>query len=780
MKRTPVLAVAIVLLTLPGVSQAQPPLPSAPLPVVLSPTNHPRVPRDLSQLWLAPDGSRKPRTPAIDEFVSAVKLEVNGDFARALPILSKPLLQQGTLGPYAEYYKGLAQLRLGRAQDARQTFQAMQSREIVGYLAEAAALREAESAEAIGDRAGALSIYERLSTMKTASPEDVLMRLGRAAKAVGDEKKARAAFARLYYDYPFSEFSPSAAAELESGPITSGSPRYKAGLDRAERLFTAKRYGQARIEFTALRNAAADDERERVDLRIAECDYFLKKPRNTRDQVRPYLEHASRQGEALYFFAVASRDLGDLDDYMKTVRRLVADFATQSWAEEALNSLSTYYILHDEDEKADETLRELYARFPKGAYAERAAWKIGWWAYKSGRFADAAQVFANAAFDFPRSDYRPAWLYWSGRSYDRLNDRAMAEARYTLATTDYLNTYYGRLALGRLADLGLRPPERRLVVDVKPRGAAEEIGAGELPAIAVALPRNEAIVRALLELGLYDQAIDELRYAQKAWGDSSAVQATLAWIYVRQGQSATGSEQFTLFRSAINAMKRAYPQFMASGGEELPRDVLTIIYPIGHWDLIRKYSALHDIDPYLAAALVAQESTFVPDIRSPVNAVGLTQLMTPTARQYARTLKLKWSPALMTNPEANVQIGMAYFADKIREFGGVHLALASYNAGERAVRRWIAEHPGVPRDEFIDDISYPETQQYVKKILGTAEDYRRLYSSDVRRPDVIDATPAVASAPAPPARRASAAAPAKKKKAPSTTPTKKKKARKAA
>jgi soluble lytic murein transglycosylase len=64
----------------------------------------------------------------------------------------------------------------------------------------------------------------------------------------------------------------------------------------------------------------------------------------------------------------------------------------------------------------------------------------------------------------------------------------------------------------------------------------------------------------------------------------------------------------------------------------------------------------------------------------------------------------------------------------MREFGALHLALASYNAGERAVREWVAERPGVPRDEFIDDIPYPETQNYVKRILGTAEDYRRLYA----------------------------------------------------
>ena len=48
--------------------------------------------------------------------------------------------------------------------------------------------------------------------------------------------------------------------------------------------------------------------------------------------------------------------------------------------------------------------------------------------------------------------------------------------------------------------------------------------------------------------------------------------------------------------------------------------------------------------------------------------------------------------------------------------------------GMQPVKRWLAERPGLAdREEFIDDIPYPETQNYVKRILGTAEDYRRLY-----------------------------------------------------
>ena len=103
--------------------------------VVLKPTSHPRLPADVSQLWLAPT-ARTVRTAALNDFSTGVKLEVDSNFARALPIFMQPAVRQGPLGHYAEYYQGLAELRLGRAADARQTFQALAARNPVGYLLE--------------------------------------------------------------------------------------------------------------------------------------------------------------------------------------------------------------------------------------------------------------------------------------------------------------------------------------------------------------------------------------------------------------------------------------------------------------------------------------------------------------------------------------------------------------------------------------------------------------------------------------------------------------------
>ena len=90
-------------------------------------------------------------------------------------------------------------------------------------------------------------------------------------------------------------------------------------------------------------------------------------------------------------------------------------------------------------------------RYPAGRYTERAYWRSGWWAYRAGKFAEAANLFDRGAAQFPRSDYRPSWTYWSGRAWEEAGNTVLANDRFTLTATDYFNSYYGRLARKQLA-----------------------------------------------------------------------------------------------------------------------------------------------------------------------------------------------------------------------------------------------------------------------------------------------------------------------------------------
>jgi soluble lytic murein transglycosylase len=107
------------------------------------------------------------------------------------------------------------------------------------------------------------------------------------------------------------------------------------------------------------------------------------------------------------------------------------------------------------------------------------------------------------------------------------------------------------------------------------------------------------------------------------------------------------------------------------------------------------------------------------------------QVVPDTGRQLARALGIRrFTTSMLTQPETNVRMGTKYFKDMVDQFGGVYFALAGYNAGPHRVTQWLKESPGLPQDEFIDNIPFLETQNYVKRILGTAEDYRRLYGPD--------------------------------------------------
>jgi len=684
-------------------------------------TSHPPLPGHPSQYWLVPDlsapstAARQMPTTGPAEFARGVRLIADGKFAAGLLLVTNAPLAATPLAQYGRYYAGVALLGLGRASEAAAAFAAPDGR-VEGYLREALPLRMAEAALARYDAKLAVDILDDLSDEALTGREEVLVRLGAALEAAGEPEQALRAYQRVYYEFPLSTQASAAQSAMErlQTPSLIPADRFRLELARAERLFAARRWAQARAGFQPLTLVAMDDDRELVALRLAECDHYLDRHRAARDALQPYLQRASRDAEARFFHLTATRALGDHTGYEALARGLVADHPDSSWAEETLNNLASHYVTVEDDEEADRVFRELARRFPRGRYGDRAAWKIGWQAYKQDQFAEAAATFEAAAVAFPRADFRPSWLYWAARSRDRLDDPPAAAALHRVVASDYLNSYYGRLASRVLAERR-EAPVRPIVVTNRADAAPP------------ALVPNAAVIRALVSVELYDEALQEVEYAQRAGGDSPVLQATMAWIRHHRALQEGAADRFADLRGAITIMRRAYPQFLAAGGEQLPPDVLRIIFPLDYWPLIKKYSDAHRLDPYLMTALVAQESTFTADVRSSANAVGLMQLIPSTGRRYAAKLGIRYSSRILTQPETNIRLGMRYFKDLMDRFGGAHYALASYNAGEARIVRWIAERPGFEQDEFIDDIPFPETQNYVKRILGTADDYRRLY-----------------------------------------------------
>jgi soluble lytic murein transglycosylase len=687
----------------------------------LRPTVHAALPAQPDRYWLVPPEGWRPGRAEI--VAATAELAQAGDLIgvdkaeKALTLIRVAALTPTPLHHYALYTKGLAELALERFDRARQTFGGLRALSPAGYLSEASALKEAEAAEALKDFGAAVALYDAVLTRKPAAPDTILMRTARAAQSAGDQARATRAYERVYYEWPATESADAASlalASLRRETVAPGSARFSEELARADRLFAARRYAPARDGFELVLPHAAGDAADQIRLRVAECDYFLRRYQRARDGLAPMLADGPRVTEARFYSMLATRYLGATDEYLRLARKLVDDFPTSSWAEDALNQLASYWIVANEDEQADQVFHELVSRFPSGRYSERARWKIGWWAYRHDRYQEAASTFDHAASAFPRSDYRPSYLYWAGKSHEKLGSREAADVRFLLAVTDYANTYYGRLSAGVLRGQRIPVPAG---VEAARRFAAAVVEQSPASVEAAAGSAVETI-RWLISAQMYDEALDEVQFAERTSGQTPVLQATRAWLLNRRGD----------LRPAINAMRQAYPQAMAAGGETIPDQILKILFPLDYWPLLKKYSALHDLDPYVIAALVAQESTFDPNARSAADAIGLMQIVPSTGRRYARVLGLRgFTTKQLTVPEINIRLGTAIFNDLVQRFGGEHIALCGYNAGDSRAAQWAAKRPAMARDEFVDDIPFPETQNYVRRILGTAEDYRRLY-----------------------------------------------------
>jgi soluble lytic murein transglycosylase len=125
-----------------------------------------------------------------------------------------------------------------------------------------------------------------------------------------------------------------------------------------------------------------------------------------------------------------------------------------------------------------------------------------------------------------------------------------------------------------------------------------------------------------------------------------------------------------------------------------------------------------------------QESRFSPTIKSPVGALGLMQVMPGTAKFAAQKIGIKKYE--LTNPVDNINLGSWYLKFTHSQFkNNSVLAIAGYNAGPTNVSRWVKEYGTTDLDEFVEQIPFEETQNYVKAVLGNYWNYLRLYDRSI-------------------------------------------------
>lgn len=156
--------------------------------------------------------------------------------------------------------------------------------------------------------------------------------------------------------------------------------------------------------------------------------------------------------------------------------------------------------------------------------------------------------------------------------------------------------------------------------------------------------------------------------------------------------------------------------------------VVRMIFPFPYRNLVEREAGKFDLDPFLVAGLIRQESAFDPHALSRAGARGLMQLMPSTARGLARRFGIEWDNSLLVVPDANVHVGTAHLAALVRQYEGQLVpSLAAYNAGGRAVARWLRFPEAKDAFLFVERIPYRETRGYVRTLLRNRELYAALY-----------------------------------------------------
>jgi soluble lytic murein transglycosylase len=235
----------------------------------------------------------------------------------------------------------------------------------------------------------------------------------------------------------------------------------------------------------------------------------------------------------------------------------------------------------------------------------------------------------------------------------------------------------------------------------------------------LASPAFERFVR-LLEVGEIDAARREASAGGLvAEGVDPEVLWTVAWLYDRAGAPELGH---AFARSRLIDFRSHWP----SGRWRLAWQAA---FPRPWDDLVAADSAAAGIPTSLTWAIMREESAFNPEAHSAAGAYGLMQLLVGTARLVARGTPLAPDEVALRRPEVSITLGTRLLGQLRGSFSAnPALAVAAYNGGSGAVRRWLGERGGDDFDVFVERIPYDETRNYLKRVLASEAAYAFLYA----------------------------------------------------
>ena len=548
----------------------------------------------------------------------------------------------------------------------------------------------------------------------------------------GQLRKAAETLQDIYYAFPTTPQANAAGGTLEKLRSQLG-VNYPPVSDqiataRVERLYAASRFLEALKGYEQLlRERQNSSWAWRWNLGRARC--LVRLGRGTaaiETLVNSVAPTPELDAERLATLVEAYAQIGDDTAIVKPLNSLRTDYFKSHWHAVALLRAANYFMYKGEWDIAPLYYRTLRDEFPQTPQGSEASWRYAWITYLTGNPYDASKSLLDLIQKYPGSPHVPAAIYFLGRLEENVQP-AKAEALYVFLKTRYRHAYYAQEASRRLALIEKHPAKASAAAN--PNFSVAEL-TGKIPLIdppdlGACLPAatgNELAAFDTLEaLDLDDLARQNIQARLNRHPKSPILVLALSQLESSQGNTDL----------ALHTAKRIAPDYYSQHFTELPREFWQLVFPRAYMGLIRHYSAINHLDPYLVMGLIRQESGFNTRATSSSNARGLMQVVPSTvtsSRRYEKSVGRR-----LYQPAYNVRFGCAYLRELIKRYNGnLAATVAAYNAGPARVDQWLSQRQYRDQQEFVESVPYPETRVYLKAVFADSGVYRELVTGSAK------------------------------------------------
>ncbi len=672
-----------------------------------------------------------------------------GDHPGAAKSFLAALPQLPVLGDYLHYHAARSLYFAHDMTKAREHAEAVPRDSIHGADAE---LLVADVIRGTNDHAKTISFYKDYLSRREHGPRksEARFRIAEALEASkGDLKEIVALYRQIGIDDPLSPWAQRGEERLKA--LASSLP---ADLKNGGTLTASEQITRGKVLFDNMRNEPSEAafDLALADKAISAADKCVA----TYHKAQSRFKARDRRGAAPMFdlAADACKEAKNVDLQIKSLYQGGRSYAwydhetatkryqaaqtidpTHSYSDDAMLREAEEWASRNDDKQVESVLSALPTRFPKGDNIAEAMWRLGWKAWGAKQYDAAIKWWSKQIELVPRDDnyYGEGQAqYWLGRAQLAKGKKKDAIAAWQQCIRTYPAAYYALLSLNRLKETDAKAYEAMVTeISTDPKDFDPKAPAFTFkPRVEYASPGFARAIE-LLRLGLGDSAEAELRKLgltapsdKKRLTDDDKIEKLWAMVFLFDKAHRHEAAHWPL-RWHILDYRTQWPI-----GANRARWLIG--YPLAYQELLARHAKLNDVPFAMQIAIVREESAFDPLLESTANAVGLTQMIQVTAKDFSKGTGIDPTRENLRDPEKNVTIGSKFLGYLYKTFDGfTTLIPPGYNGGPAYTKRVLKARGTLDADEFIEAIQADEARNYTKRVVGTFFTYSWLYEKKI-------------------------------------------------